>query len=580
MDLRNSVQNLFAGKLSRPPTEVPVATGPPGHIFWAMRDIPIQDATHHFLVAGSPQSGKTLTIRLLMQSVIPYIGRGYGHRAFVYDAKREFLTVLAEMWGREPITLDPFDARGHPWDMAADITTDADAAQLAGMLIPPETKASQPFFPDAARDLLRAVLVAFIESAPGRWTFRDVLLALEQAELLTRIVHKSEMSERIAARYLEDEKTVPSVISTIATKLQPYSVVAGLWANSKQKPLSLTEWLNAEGVLVLASHPRFSESLRPLNQAIFRRLSDLVLSRPDTEPGEDCPWRTWFFLDEVREAGRLQGLHPLLNMGRSKGACVVIGFQDIAGMQAEYGEKIADELAGQCGYKTILRTTSQATAQWAQKHFGEAQHLRPKFSVSQSYDRQGSPSGSQESISYDYVIEYALLASELMSIPPPGPETGFIGYHDTPRHGAYRSHVTWDWLMNHLWNPSAEVAKSSPKVCPRDPSEQKLQKWKDEYGDFKRLWPKEKPPEDQAKKSKASESAAASEHRQERAQETLPSGDAQGVSSLGKPETPVAPVKPDEPRKSDTDPEAAKAEKQKKYEEKRDELYKIQRFRG
>ena len=43
--------------------------------------------------------------------------------------------------------------------------------------------------------------------------------------------------------------------------------------------------IDTEEVLVVASHPRYTESLRPLNQAIFRRMSDLVLDRPGYPPG-------------------------------------------------------------------------------------------------------------------------------------------------------------------------------------------------------------------------------------------------------------------------------------------------------
>ena len=497
MSLGNQLRRLFGAK------KWAVAEGNsqdedcPAHFFWGMRDIPMQEATQHFLVVGAPQSGKTMTIRLLMQSVIPFVGRGCGHRAFVYDAKREFLPLLAEMWGKEPVTLDPFDQRGHPWDMAVDIATEADAAQLAGMLIPEEPHASQRFFSDGARDLLHAVLVSLIETSPGRWTFRDALLALEDTQTINQIVHKSEDSVRIANRYMEDEKTLPSVVSTVATKLRPFSVVAGLWANSKQKPISLTEWLNTEGVLVVASHPRYSESLRPLTQAIFRRVSDLVLSRPDTDPDEERPWRTWFFLDEVREAGRLNGLHPLLNMGRSKGACMVLGFQDIAGMQAEYGDKIADEIAGQCAYKSFLRSGSQVTAKWAQEHLGQAERIRPKYSESKSYSDAGLPAGSQESISYDYVVENAVLASEITSIPAPDAENGLIGFHDAPRRKAYRTQTAWCWLMQNLWKPSEEVVKSVPKSIPRDAKEQKLRTW--EEADYQRLWPKEQLEKEQAR---------------------------------------------------------------------------------
>lgn len=578
MGIREAIQRWTGRKRIKPADLTSLAPGAPTHIFWAMRDLPIKEATQHFLVAGSPQSGKTITIRQLKQSIIPYVGRGYGHRAFVYDAKRELLPVLAEMWGQQPITLDPFDARGHPWDMAKDIKTEADAGQLAGMLIPDEPNTSQRYFPDAARDLMRAVLVAFIETAPERWTFRDVLFTMEDPQRLVTTVRKSEPSTRIAAHYLRDKSSLPSVLSTISTKMQFYRTVAGLWGNSTQAPLSLAEWLDTEGVLVVVSHPCYSESLRPLTQALFRRLSDLVLSRPDTDPREPLPWRTWFFLDEVRDAGQLSGLQPLLNMGRSKGACMVLGFQDIAGMQAVYGDKIADELAGQCAYKTMLRTGSQVTGLWAQTHFGQAEHVRPKFSESESYDMFGSISGFQKSVSYDYVVENAMLASELQSIPAPGPETGLIGFHDTPGFGSYRSQAPWDWVMNNLWQPSEDVLKAVPKVIARSPEEQKLRPWTDE--DYDRLWPGETRKKEVVKKSKSRREASGSEQREESEEGITRDERRQGILTLDELGAPIPPVDAGELADLNTAPEPSTNQAKKLYEAKKRELFSIERTRA
>jgi hypothetical protein len=178
---------------------------------------------------------------------------------------------------------------------------------------------------------------------------------------------------------------------------------------------------------------------------------------------------------------------PLLNMGRSKGACVVLGFQDVAGMRAAYGAAVAHELTGQCGYKSFLRTGSQDTALWAQEHFGMVEQLTPQYAEQQSYDRYGAVSGSNEGITYVRGVQSALLASELLSLPAPGPATGLVGVHDTPHHGAYRSHAPWDWVISHLWDPDTDEPTAVPRVCPRDPSEQKLHAWTE--ADLARLWP-------------------------------------------------------------------------------------------
>src|SRR5262249_39684298 len=58
---------------------------------------PSEIATRHFAFIGTTGSGKTLLQRLLMQSALPKIGAGLGHRAVVYDAKQDILSILAGM---------------------------------------------------------------------------------------------------------------------------------------------------------------------------------------------------------------------------------------------------------------------------------------------------------------------------------------------------------------------------------------------------------------------------------------------------------------------------------------------------
>src|SRR5262249_45346873 len=58
---------------------------------------PSQIAARHLAFVGTTGSGKTLLQRLLMQSALSQIGRGSSHRALLYDAKQDTLTILAGM---------------------------------------------------------------------------------------------------------------------------------------------------------------------------------------------------------------------------------------------------------------------------------------------------------------------------------------------------------------------------------------------------------------------------------------------------------------------------------------------------
>ena len=133
-----------------------------------------------------------------MQSVLPRIGQGFGHRALIYDAKQDVLSVLAGMRLSCPIrTLNPLDTRSVAWDMAADITCPASAFQVASLLVPESKGDSNPFFASAARHLLYGALVTFIQRPDHRWTFRELLLTVRDTVRFKQLLERCE-----AARHL------------------------------------------------------------------------------------------------------------------------------------------------------------------------------------------------------------------------------------------------------------------------------------------------------------------------------------------------------------------------------------------
>jgi hypothetical protein len=61
--MRDQVEHLTATETEGP------------RIFWGGLEVPECESTGHFLCVGSPSSGKSITIRLLLQSVAPHIER-------------------------------------------------------------------------------------------------------------------------------------------------------------------------------------------------------------------------------------------------------------------------------------------------------------------------------------------------------------------------------------------------------------------------------------------------------------------------------------------------------------------------
>lgn len=445
------------------PAKILVPANDPG-IPWGGIDLPSDTARKHLCVVGATGSGKTTMILRLMNRVLPQIGLGLGHRALIYDPKQEFMSHLAGMHLSCPVVvLNPFDKRGAAWDMAKDVTGPATALEVATILIP-EEQGTNRFFPDAARDILTGVFISFIKTSPGAWTFRDVILAMETQAALREVLARTPETRPLIGQYLEAKEWL-SIQATIATKMAKFRAIAAAWSGKRM--VCLRDWIRSEFILLLGNDETTRTSIDAINQVIFKLASQLILVQPESKQGF-----TWVILDEVREMGKLDGLSRLLTMGRSHGACCVLGFQDTAGLEAVYGDKVASELIGQCATKAILLLASPKTAKWASEVLGEFERYEFQHSMT------NGPGGVSTTESKQLTKRETMLSSQFMTA---NPRDGLWGCYLTPSLGAYTSVLPWKELRRDLLSPNTEVANFVP--IPED--NQYLVPWTEE--DLRRL---------------------------------------------------------------------------------------------
>lgn len=432
-----------------------------GQITWGGAQLPEGAETSHFLCVGTTGSGKSLTLKRLMREALGAAKLGSDVRAVVYDAKTEAPSELDSLDLDVPVVyLNPFDQRGVQWDMSADITSPVAALQVASIFIPEEEGSSNRYFTDTARDLFREVMMSFIR-AGASWTLRDLVLAMRSKEALTEVLEKSPEGAELLAMHGGDARAFHNVLSTLRSRLMPFEPIAALWSRAKQK-VSLRDWVAGEMVLVLGNDDSARAAMDAVNRVIFQRLVELSLKQPNSKTR-----RSWYFLDEVREAGKLDGLSQLLNKGRSRGCCVALGFQDIHGMKAVYGPEVALELLGQCSQKALLRLESEATAKWASATIGQYEQVDVMHGQSGSLTREGQKSASEQWRTADLVMP-----SELLGIPPTTMKGGLTGYYLTPHVGAFRKTLPLRELLGR-----GRARDGVVDLVERPESEQYLERW-------------------------------------------------------------------------------------------------------
>jgi hypothetical protein len=453
-------------------------------------------ATSHFFLAGTTGSGKTLSLTMMMAAVLPSIWKQKGsdgkpldyksldRRAVIFDVKQDMIsTLLALDAPASHLTIfNPFDARCTAWDVASDISGPDTALQLATILIPDNPRESNRYFSDAARDLLCGAIQVFIERS-ANWQLADLVLAMRTPERLRQVLSLTQRGRDLIALHLETPITSLNILSMARTRLAPFEVVAALWkqAANQGRMLSLKTFLKEPGVLVLGNNQSALAPIQAINRVIFRRLTELLLDQ-----GESADRRTWFFLDEARKIGKLDGLDDLMTNGRSKGACVVLGFQDIAGMREVYGQHVAEEILGMCGSVGILKISGATTPQWASTILGEREEaIHTRGSSATEMGRITESEGE------NWGIRPLLLPSQFRSLPRPEKGKPLYGYFrsafiENPsfRDKVYKAEISPTELTRRLPSPTA-VQRALNYMPWTDGNYKYLNNWKE--ADYVRL---------------------------------------------------------------------------------------------
>lgn len=448
-------------------------------VFMGMLRVPADIAKTHLLVVGATGSGKTLMIHSLMKSVLPRLATDHSIKAFIYDDKPDFLPFAAQLGITDRIlNFDSFDANGGAWDIASDVTSMADAQEVASALVPRDKDEKQPFFPESVESLVYAVLIVLMEQTKKlktKWTLRDVLLAFRDINTLRTVLSLHPEGLRRIDRVFGNQETLQNIMATVDTKLRPLTVVAALWSRvPTDRWHGVRSWMEKGGVFLITGRSNFTKALLPVNRALFRMVSLRLLSQPDSETQE-----TWVFLDEIREIGKLEGLRSLANKGRSKGVRMVLAFQTLDGMRAEHGVNQADEIASLCVNKIFLRNDSDQTNSWATKLMGNLEVDETIFNHSRSNSTARDHSGHktdtlshQRSWSTKRESRAAIGPEHFREqLKPVGFEYGFQAINMIPLIGTYSSNVPWEWVDLHL-------PKAKPLIESLRPSEdQTLVDW-------------------------------------------------------------------------------------------------------
>ena len=367
--------------------------------------VPLTTECEHTAFIGSPGTGKTQAIMQLLDRV-----RARGDAVVLYDSKGIYTAHYYDP-GRGDVLLNPLDARTRPWTPWAEIEDEMDADRVAAALIPVGDH-STPFWHDSARAMLSAALSKLQRQRRCELALLlQLLLHASDADReaffkgtdVTQIFDKGGERMRVSVEqnirtYLRSLRHLP-MDSGGANDFSILEHIRGIDARSGRQP-----WLFLPSPLK-AKHT----SIKPLLTCWMDCAVAALLSL-----GERRDRRCWFVIDEVKSLYHLPSLADLMAEGRGFGACVVLGFQDLAQLRKVYGGDDAKTMSAVLGTKVLFKIADPETAGWAADALGKAEVEVVKEST--RYDASGERQPGVQ-LQSQLVERYLVLPAELQRQP-------------------------------------------------------------------------------------------------------------------------------------------------------------------
>ena len=340
-----------------------------------------------FFMFGSPGTGKTQAI----SQMTAILRKRKDFRAIVFDRNGEMLEKFYDP--QRDFIFNPFDARSVHW---SHIYEQARPETMAAGLIPQES-ATEPFFSNAGRAVM-AELFRQTKSNQELWS-----LLISDNQTLSSFI-----SGTLAARYLAEERTATSVLSTAANYCQFYACLT----QPHNQALSFYDWGRSDSPcwIFVTLREDESELLKPLHSLIFELMLQGLLSN------EDRARKTAIIIDELGALNQLPSLHRLLSESRKYGGCPILGTQTEAQINAKYGQQHTRIILQGTKTKLILNCADPQTAETMAKIIGKQEFHYTAENHSRSRHTGRSGNSRTDSFNEQLRESYAVMPDELANL--------------------------------------------------------------------------------------------------------------------------------------------------------------------
>ena len=365
-------------------------------------DLPKTRWTRHTLICGSVGSGKT-------QIILPLVRQAFEHnlKLFLYDVKGDFTSKFPQA-----ALVSPWDSRSRVWAIGADVRTHSQAATFASSIISLDAEGgANHYFAIAAQQLLLGAVRSLQNERGKTWGWAD----LAQRVNADRETFAKTLAQHYpkAAPLIADatSQASSSVLATLAAYTRVIDDLALAWGNGEgRKMLSLRDWLRDDyqgrRQIIVQAGPDAALTAAYIGSMV-RLLESAIISpaMPDNELG-----RTLFFVLDEFPSLRVD-VSGLIDKGRSKGCCVVLGIQDPVQLRQAIGADKAQALESMVGTHVVCRMQMGPSRDLMAEKFG-----RERLAYTGTSSGAGANGTSSTTTVHEEtraVIEPGMLSAEL-----------------------------------------------------------------------------------------------------------------------------------------------------------------------
>jgi type IV secretory pathway TraG/TraD family ATPase VirD4 len=305
----------------------------------------------HFLVCGGTGAGKTVILLQILRQIF-----ARKDKALIVDWKSDFTQFF-----KFPL-FSPWDKRSMRWLIGRDCQIQEQAIEMASIIIP--TPKDENFFTNASRQILTALIVKLQHEKAKEWTWTDLFNEFT-AGYQNILAAVKKYNPEATSMIDEPGKQTQGVLATAASQMGVIRVLSKAEQDNPNAPVfSISEWLNGTSKceqIIVAGLPEFESICRTYIRLFFTFAGAKVLGLKESKN------KIWFICDEFPKMGKVEIFPKLIEMGRTKGARVVLACQDFSQIQEMYGKNANDSLQSMTGTQIIGRTAGGQTAETISK---------------------------------------------------------------------------------------------------------------------------------------------------------------------------------------------------------------------